>query len=152
MSELKLTEAEKADVVEEVKHYLDEDVYEFGVYLRKLCVTGATYRSGNFALVEKELRNAKKKHPGFVNFFAPTCEGMPFDYSEFELTTSRRLLANRTKAKQIDFESVLWCEVCEAICAYAHGELEHARQELAQCAAVCIRGMEYIQAELAKGK
>lgn len=37
----------------------------------------------------------------------------------------------------------------EAYQAYAHGDLAHARQELAQCAAVCIRGMEYIEAEIA---
>ena len=41
--------------------------------------------------------------------------------------------------------------IAMALHAYAHGELAHARQELAQCAAVCIRGMEYIEAEIEKG-
>jgi hypothetical protein len=50
----------------------------------------------------------------------------------------------------VTFADVLQCELDEAFQAYAHGDLAHARQELAQCAAVCIRGMEYIEHEIAE--
>jgi hypothetical protein len=53
----------------------------------------------------------------------------------------------RTKTESIAFTNVLNCEVAEAIQAFAQGDLAHARQELAQCAAVCIRGMEWLEAE-----
>ena len=109
-----------------------------------------TETTKHFMSIMAEYDHAKRKHPGFINFFAETCPGMPFDYSDVKLSIARTVLAKRTGMKQINFEAVLWCELCEAVQAYVHGDLEHARQELAQCAAVCIRGMEFIQAEIDK--
>lgn len=100
----------------------------------------------NLSLVLDELENAKRKHPHFVDHFFRKVP--QFDVVGFKLNDARRLLEAATNAGVVDFNNVLRCEVWEAIEAYAHGDLAHARQELAQCAAVCIRGMEFIQSEL----
>lgn len=100
----------------------------------------------NLSLVLDELENAKRKHPHFIDDF---CSLTSSD-SDRILSLHRERLAQYIDWKSCDFHTVLLCEVYEAMQAYAHGDLAHARQELAQCAAVCIRGMEYIEGELAK--
>ena len=102
----------------------------------------------NLCLVEKWLCNAKAKHPHFIDMFTASNA----TDSDIRLENRRAILHNRISLGATSFIAVLSCEIEEAINAYTHGNFEHARQELAQCAAVCIRGMEYIQAELAKGK
>ena len=106
----------------------------------------------NLELVEAELENAKRKHPHFIDHM---CRNQryhdPKQSTEIDLKDRREVLAAMVCYENVDFECVLKCEVMEALHAYAHGELAHARQELAQCAAVCIRGMEYIEAEMEKG-
>lgn len=100
----------------------------------------------NLSLVLDELEKAKEKHPHFVDHFF--LNEPQFDVVGFALDDARRLLNARTNAGIVNFEAVLRCEVWEAIEAYEKGDLAHARQELAQCAAVCIRGMEYIEKEM----
>lgn len=97
-------------------------------------------------LVAAELAVAKEKHPHFVDQFTSHPEGV----ANFFLRLSRRRLSSDIAAERCEFESVLECELREAIAAYADGDLEHARQELAQCAAVCIRGMELMSDKIAK--
>lgn len=101
----------------------------------------------NIELVEAELAAAKRKHPHFIDYFTFTnCATF-----EPELHSRRARLNVAEKQANMMFFDVLECEVYEALDAYAHGELGHAKQELAQCAAVCIRGMEFIETEMAKG-
>ena len=101
----------------------------------------------NIELVEAEYASAIRKHPHFIDFFTfITCATFAP-----ELNSRRARLKVAEKQKNVMFFDVLECEVYEALDAYAHGNLAHARQELAQCAAVCIRGMEYIEAEMEKG-
>lgn len=101
----------------------------------------------NIELVEAELANAKRKHPHFIDHFTHVTA----EEASSCLDVLRAFLCNRVQFNEVAFQSVLMCEIVEAIDAYTHGELAHARQELAQCAAVCIRGMEYIEAEIEKG-
>lgn len=101
----------------------------------------------NLSLVLDELENAKRKHPHFVDHFFLS-EPL-FGLVGFVLDDARRLLKARADAGIVNFEAVLRCEVWEAIEAYEKGDFAHARQELAQCAAVCIRGMEYVEKEMA---
>lgn len=101
----------------------------------------------NISLVLDELENARQKHPLFVHQFQRTDSFADMDQ---QLRRMRELLAIAVLKEVSDFEDVLICELYEAKSAYAHGDLAHARQELAQCAAVCIRGMEYIEAEIAE--
>jgi len=100
--------------------------------------------------VWKELGNAIEKHPRFIDAFHRTT----VIEARVRLATAREALAFvRAESLPLHFEDVLDCEIAEAVEAYVSGDLANARQELAQCAAVYIRGMEYIDNELKqKGK
>lgn len=94
--------------------------------------------SKHLDMVRTELNNAKKKHPHFVDAISFSCPSL----SEQALESARNCLAYASKRDLVDVEGVLTCEFYEAIEAVVNGDYEHARQEFAQCAAVCIRAME----------
>lgn len=100
----------------------------------------------NLSLVLDELDNAKRKHPKFVDHFTFTT----YKTFEPELRGRRSKLEVSKLQGNVMFHDILECEMFEALDAYVHGDLAHARQELAQCAAVCIRAMEYIEKEMEK--
>ena len=102
----------------------------------------------NLELVATELAAAKKKHPHFVDRM--TC--LSDVGADTHLNFARRSLDIEKKAGDVELRSVLVCEFYEALQAYTHCDLAHARQELAQCAAVCIRAMEYIEKEMEETK
>ena len=106
----------------------------------------------NMELIAAELEAAKRKHPKFVDSLLPSEKHWPANGYDEELEMSRRRLAEAVAGKHCDLHHVLQCEAYEAFAAYAHGDLAHARQELAQCAAVCIRAMEHVQILRAAGK
>lgn len=94
--------------------------------------------SKHLDMVRTELNNAKKKHPHFVDaisFWSPLL-------IEKALEDARKYLDYASKRNQVEIEHVLMCEFREALEAVMNGDYEHARQEFAQCAAVCIRAME----------
>lgn len=89
-------------------------------------------------MIKLELDIAKRKHPHFVDamsFWSPLL-------IEKGLEDARKYLDYASKRKQVEIEHVLMCEFREAIEAVMNGDYEHARQEFAQCAAVCVRAME----------
>lgn len=100
----------------------------------------------NLTLVLDELENAKRKHPHFIDYF---CE-LSSTVADSMLANQRDSLNKFAEWGTCDFRAVLVCEMWETMSAYAQGDLAHERQELAQCAAVCIRGMEYIENEQTK--
>lgn len=102
----------------------------------------------NLELVAAELEAAKKKHQHFVDHFTKLSPSV----TDSMLSAQRKVLADYIEWKTCDFISVLDCEILEAASAYAHGDLAHARQELAQCAAVCIRAMEYVEKKMEETK
>ena len=105
----------------------------------------------NLEMVSAELEAAKKKHPKFVDRFTGyRGYALSVESIEEDLESERERLAIAVNKNRTTFRRVLACEVAEAIAAYAHGDLAHARQELAQCAAVCIRAMEEVQKEMEK--
>ena len=104
----------------------------------------------NLELVAAELGAAKKKHPKFVDRLLWQ-DSSPL-HTEEELETERARLKSRIAHGTCSFRSVLRCEVAEAVDAYAHGDLANARKEFAQCAAVCIRAMEYNEKEMEEKK
>lgn len=106
----------------------------------------------NWSLVLDELDNAKRKHPKFVDSLLPPARLWPARWYDENLEILRRRLSGATDGHRCELHHVLECEVYEAFAAYAHGELVHARQELAQCAAVCIRAMEYVEKEMEEKK
>lgn len=97
-------------------------------------------------MVQQELANAKKKHPHFVN------EVTFLSHADtiYWLKDSRSILNDKTLIERRDVESILGCELYEALDAYTTGDYEHAMQEFAQCAAVCIRAMEECEAKYRK--
>lgn len=100
----------------------------------------------HFGQVLHELAAAKEKHPHFVDRMTYLSDVGADTHLEF----MRNHLKLEIEVNDCDMHAVLLCEFYEAMQTYAHGDLAHARQELAQCAAVCIRGMEYIQNEIDK--
>ena len=102
----------------------------------------------NLELVAAELEAAKKKHPKFVDKFS-VFEPKWYDIN---LEERRRKNAMYEPTGQLEMPDILQEEMWEAMSAYAHGDLAHARQELAQCAAVCIRAMEHIEKEMEEAK
>lgn len=102
----------------------------------------------NLEMVAAELEAAKKKHPKFVDRFT---RKTPLR-ADCDLDHARATLRYEDGWGTVSFAEVLGCEVAEAVSAYANGDLAHARQELAQCAAVCIRAMEHIEKEMEEKK
>lgn len=98
----------------------------------------------NLEMVVAELKAAKKKHPKFVDKFSVFEQ----KWYAINLEERRRKNAMYEPTGQLEMTDILQEEMLEAMSAYAHGDLAHAKQELAQCAAVCIRGMEYIEKEM----
>lgn len=91
-----------------------------------------------FQMCYEEYRNAKKKHPHFVD----TMSVWNAERIAWRLKGMREHLALPFTTAIKDFEDILMCEVLEALEAYLNGDYAHARQEFAQCAAVCVRAME----------
>ena len=112
----------------------------------------------NLEMVAAELEAAKKKHPKFVDCLVRAYD----DNYNIHVKGRRGNKAHIREArdnlqgfrddlkwwqdnKLVDVADILSCEICEAEEAYLTNDFAHARQEFAQCAAVCIRAMEYIQ-------
>lgn len=104
----------------------------------------------NLEMVAAELEAAKKKHPHFVDSLFPPRERYSPEWYDDALDMSRARLADAVKMKRCYLYQIIQCEAYEAFAAYAHDDLAHAKQELAQCAAVCIRAMEEVQKEMEK--
>lgn len=100
----------------------------------------------NLEMVAAELEAAKKKHPKFVDRFTHWNKTETRD----TLQRCREVLRGHKGEKSVEPIHVLQCELAEAYDAYARGKFAHASQELAQCAAVCLRAMEYVQNEMEK--
>ena len=105
-------------------------------------------KNENLRLVAAELAAAKIKHPRFIDRFARSESPQ---ISDIRLRFERGRYARQDAAGNLTFADVLLCELAEALSAHANGELHHARQELAQCAAVCVRAMEHVQTEMRRG-
>ena len=98
----------------------------------------------NLDLVVAELAYAKRKHRKFVDAFFIR-DPAYCDSPKVELERARKRLRLLGRRHEMDFRAVFEEEFWEAVVAYHDGEIEHAVQELAQCAAVVLRAMEHIQ-------
>lgn len=97
----------------------------------------------NWSLVLEELAAAKAKHKKFCDKLTDTRN---VKWSDSEKAIKIR---NNTRAYSAA-DDIIMEELAEAFSAVEAGDLAHARQELAQCAAVCVRAMEYIEKEMEK--
>lgn len=95
----------------------------------------------NLELVAAELAAAKQKHPRFCDKLTDTRN---VKWSDSEKAIKIR---NNTRVYSAA-DDIIMEELAEAFAAVEAGDLAHARQELAQCAAVCVRAMEHIEHEM----
>lgn len=99
----------------------------------------------NLEMVAAELDAAKKKHPKFCDSILDELRRCTWEVSELAIK-------NRNTQSPYAADNIIMEELAEAFAAYEAGDLSAAVQELAQCAAVCIRAMEYIEKEMEETK
>lgn len=91
----------------------------------------------------KEYQNAIQKHPFFANKITQ------FTAAEWE--AKEAIYKERNDQKEKDgisdwsADEILCEEVAEALHAAAAGEIEHAKQEFYQVAAVCLRSIDLLE-------
>lgn len=92
------------------------------------------------AQMKIELAEAEAKHPHFADGLSERYAGnVKFNLKEMrDINAKPPCMADR----------ILSEEVFEAIEAYQKEELVHAQQELAQCGAVILRMMEFVENEI----
>ena len=122
------------------------DRYERGVDIPCTCKLEGDFE--RFVLVVQELEKARRKHPKFVDRFSTNAR----EVLERALDDRREINAVREKQNWIDFTTILEEERLEALVEYKAGRRSRCLRELAQCAAVCLRAMEYVQKEMEKTK
>lgn len=93
-----------------------------------------------FWMIHNELDKAEKKHPKF-------CDKMTGAVQEHMEEYEHRIKAVNSKGPYYA-EFLLDEEKVEAMNAYLKGEKEHCLQELAQCGAVILRMMQFVQDEM----
>lgn len=91
-------------------------------------------------MIAKEYKAAKEKHPKFCDVLSQ----LPKNQVHQDLQDLR--FVNSYAPYRAD--ALLMEEVYEALEAYQEGDKEHAIQELAQCGAVILRMMEFVQNEI----
>lgn len=91
-------------------------------------------------MIAAEYRNAVTKHPKFCDEFTA------FDLNTAMAGEISSKYANSKGPYQADL--LLQEELWEASTAYLKGDKEHCLQELAQCGAVILRMMEFVQNEI----
>lgn len=94
--------------------------------------------------IYEELEKAENKHPKF-------CDNMTL----INLETYKDMERNRKEMNSFPpyvADTILGEEIDEAMVAYLEGDNEHCLQELAQCGAVILRMMEFVQNDLVSEK
>lgn len=87
-----------------------------------------------------ELKKAKEKFPVFCDDFTGAREDFVLD----ELENWRKV----NSSTPYHADAILNEEILESLEAYKQGDLEHCLQELAQCGAVILRMMQFVQDEM----
>lgn len=90
-------------------------------------------------MIESEYAKACTKFPVFCDGIAP--DGLDFEGDE------RKFKKWNDESKEHFACDLLQEEVYEALNAYQQGDRAHAIQELAQCGAVILRMMDFIESE-----
>ncbi len=96
-------------------------------------------------IIEYEFSRAVTKHPKLCDQLINS----KTDWSWLELMQKH---VNDVSAPPYYGENIFLEEFAEAMNAYQQGDKEHALQELAQCGAVILRMMEFVQKEIDGGK
>lgn len=91
-------------------------------------------------MIESEFSKAYTKHPKFCDDFTGASERFIVD----ELECWRKV----NSVAPYHADAILNEEILEALEAYKQGDMDHCLQELAQCGAVILRMMDFVQAEI----
>lgn len=91
----------------------------------------------HIALIEKEYADAVKKHPEFCDIFS---QQKPYIVKKI-LETVRKW----NSEPPYDADNILHEEILESREAFLEGDFDHCIQELAQCGAVILRMMEFVE-------
>ena len=104
--------------------------------------SGNTCMTGYFRKIAEHYNHAREKHPGFAtdlfNETDPKC-------ATFELDRVRRNLETTESAGCVIAETVLNCEIREAIQAFTDGDKDHAVDECYDAIAVLLRIVDVIE-------
>lgn len=92
-------------------------------------------------MIEREYSNAVTKHPKFCDYFIN-------NLSNWDRLEHMMKVENSEHPEYA--ENVLLEEFAEAMNAYQHGDKKQCFKELAQCGAVILRMMEFVQKEIEK--
>ena len=95
----------------------------------------------NIDLICAEFEKACKKHPKFCDYFIN-------NLSNWDRLEHMQKVVNSESPEY--GENVLLEEFAEAMNAYQQGDKKQCFQELAQCGAVILRMMEFVQKEIKK--
>ena len=96
-------------------------------------------------MILAQLATAEEKHPQFCDYMTLPEK----NYSEEERRYKAMNGALSTgEPKEYSGDMILQEEIAEALNAYQEGDKEHCLQELAQCGAVVIRMMEFVEKEM----
>ena len=90
-------------------------------------------------MILDQLEKAEEKHPVFTDV-----------YSTKELRVVRKCLKElreRNSESPYKADTILYEEIAEATEAWLQGDKEHCLEELAQCGAVILRMMEFVEKE-----
>ena len=108
---------------------------------------GETYHLAN---IMKHYAHAKEKHPYFCDLIKS--DEMPFDFVNWELEDSRKLLAHAKAAGVVRWDELLDCEKYEAMAEINRGDTAAAVEELYDTIAVILRTIDVLEGRQALGK
>ena len=94
----------------------------------------------HLAMISSEHRKAKEKHPKFCDKFT--------SYNVYHSGWDEKLYKKKNDKSPHYADNLLLEEIAEARTAYLEGDKKHCLQELAQCGAVILRMMQFVQDEL----
>ena len=100
-----------------------------------------TKKTVHLNMISAEYNAAVKKHPKLCDQLI----NPKTDWSWLELMQKH---VNDVSAPPYYGENILLEEIAEAFNAYQQGDKAHVMQELAQCGAVILRMMDYVQNEM----
>lgn len=103
-----------------------------------------TKKTVNLTKISEAYNEACRKHPKFCDALTGAIQ------SNMALYEHRIKMVNSKPPYYGDF--ILNEEIAEALNAYLKGDKEHALLELAQCGAVILRMMDFLQNEIYGGK
>lgn len=96
--------------------------------------------NGYLVAIKEELRKAEGKHPKFCSAIIDPTSSKSWAEAEYRVKL-------RNERGPWTADNILAEEMAEAFAAYEQGDKEHSLQELAQCGAVILRIMEFVEGE-----